>query len=115
MSAPTHPIIREALAAHEVFRKLGFTSDEIFIRPTRQNELFVTVQRAGKEFNFSLGQHDLAMVDVIKQWADATVWWNTGDNAERQDLFDRSEVRKNVVPIIVSLTSKGFAVKRSDA
>lgn len=31
MSTPTHPIIREALAAHEVFRKLGFTPDEIFL------------------------------------------------------------------------------------
>jgi hypothetical protein len=114
VTAPAHPIIREALAAHEVFRKLGFMPDEIFIRP-RPNELFVTVQRAGKEFNLSLGAHDLDMVAVIKQWADATAWWNTGDNGERQELFDRSEVRKNVVPIIVSLTDKGFAIKRSDA
>lgn len=114
MTAPTHPILREALAAHEVFRKLGFAPDEIFLRP-QPSELFVTVQRADKEFNLSLGAHDLDMVAVIKQWADATAWWNTGDNGERQDLFERSEVRKNVVLIIVALTEKGFAIKRSDA
>ena len=113
-AADIHPILREALAAHEVFRKLGFTSDEIFLRP-RPGGLFITVQRAGKEFNLDLGKHDLDMVAVIKQWADATVWWNTGDESERQDLLDRSATRLNVVPIIVLLTDKGFVVRRSDA
>ena len=114
MTAPTHPILREALAAHEVFRKLGFTPDEIFVRP-QPGELFMTVQRTDKEFNLSIGTHDLDTTELIKQWADATVWWNAGDQAEQQDLFERSEARKNVVTIIVSLTSKGFVIKRSDA
>lgn len=114
MTAPTHPIIREALAVHEVFRKLGFTPDEIFIRPL-PSKLFVTVQQAGKEFNLDLGAHDLDTVTVIKQWADASAWWNTGDNGERQEMFETSEVRKNVVLIIVALTEKGFRIKRSDA
>jgi hypothetical protein len=75
----------------------------------------MTVQRASKEFNFDLGAHDIATPDLIKQWADATAWWNTGDNAERQRLFDTSEVRKNVVMLIVALTEKGFRIRRSDA
>lgn len=115
MNAPTHPIIREALAAHEVFRKLGFTPDEIFIRP-RPAELFVTVQRGGLEFNFTLGKHDLGDANsVIAEWTAASEWWNNGPEAERTELFERSETRKIVVPLIIKLHAKGFAVRRSDA
>ena len=115
MNAPTHPIIREALAAHEVFRKLGFTPDEIFIRP-RPDELFVTVRRSGLEFNFTLGKHDFGDVNtVIALWVAATEWWNMGPEAERTEMYERSETRKTVVPLIVALKAKGFAIHRSDA
>ena len=115
MSAPSHPIIREALAAHEVFRKLGFTPDEIFLRP-RPGELFVTVQRGGLEFNLDLGDHDIDDTNrVIALWAAGADWWNTGPEPERRELFDTSEVRKSAVMIIAALQAKGFAVHRSDA
>lgn len=118
MSAPTkpeHKIICEALAAHEVFRRLGFTPDEIFIHP-HSDELFVVVKRAALMFSLTLGKHDINDVNsVIEKWTAAADWWNTGPEPERRELFDRSEVRKNVVMIIAAMQAKGFAVHRSDA
>lgn len=114
MTAPIHPIIREALAAHEVFRKLGFTPDEIFVRPSP--ELFVTVRRGGLELNLSIGTHAMNVDDTVAAWTAGAEWWNTtNDEAARHELYEGSATRRNLVPLMVVLKNKGFAVHRSDA
>lgn len=107
------PILREALAAHEIFRKLGFSADDIYIRP-KPDRLFMTVIR-GAEFNYDLGEHDVEVNSLISQWAAAAQWWNTGDEADRAELLNTSKIRREVVPLIAALHAKGFSVKRSDA
>ena len=112
---PFTDLIFEALCAHEAFRKLGFSPDDIYFRP-RHDKLFVTVQRGGKEFNFDVGPHQRTMHALIEEWKPAAKWWNEHPDREAlKAMYEQSNVRRNVVGLIAALHAKGFAVKRSDA
>lgn len=77
-TAPQHPfsdLIFEAVCAHETFRKLGFSSDEMYFRPSAA-KLHMTVMRGGLEFNFDLGGHVSSVSSLIAEWTRAAGWWN---------------------------------------
>ncbi len=110
--AELHPAIREALGAHEGFRRLGFYPAQIFIKPAA-GQLFITVKRDGLEFNACMGSCDLHIDELRSQWGAAVQWWNGPATEEQRDeIFRAALTTKDSVGVIFALMSKGFDVHR---
>lgn len=117
MPAPTiHPILVEALATHETFRTLGYSADDIYLKP-EPNRLFVVLRHGGKDFVVDLGEHDIGDVNkLITLWKYATAWWNAHAHlAVVKNMFEQSKIRREAVQIIAAMVLNGFPVKKSDA
>ncbi len=101
--------VREALCAQEAFRRVGFTPDEIYCRP-QPDRLFVTLKRSGIEFNADVGRNTVPMADFARVWRASTKWWNE-HGKEALVLYEKSELRKNVVSLTVALVARGFNLR----
>lgn len=114
MTPALSPIVREAIAAHGMLTKLGFSNDDLFLRPTN-DRLFVTIRRSGKEFNLAVGKHTMDVHRIVAEWTTACAWWNALPQDDRAEFVDASMVRRELVQIVAALQLKGFALNRSDA
>lgn len=112
------PIIREAIAAHEHFRILGYPPEDIYFAP-RARDLHVAVKHNGEYFHLRIGEHNTSIVELCEQWKQAAAWWNANANGPDKEackeLFETSLVRREAVNIITALALKGFPTHRSDA
>ena len=105
---PFSDIVFEALCMREIYRRLDFQPDEIYFRPMNEN-IFMTVRRAGLELNYDLGPHGRNQPSLAAEWTEASRWWNEfPDAAALKQTFERSKVRLDVVGIILALHRKGF-------
>jgi len=103
------PILLEALAVHEAFRRLGFTPDEIFIRPAPPR-VYMLVRRSGMEFAVDAGENTVPMHEFGAAWTQAAEWWNAHP-PEGEAVWNSSRVRANVVGLITALVDSGFALR----
>lgn len=107
------PILKEALAVHEAFRRLAFTPDEIFISPSKE-KVHVMVIRGAHRFAVCVGENTIPLVQFEDVWMAATSAWNTGVALEQRAIFENSLVRRDAVGLVMALIDKGFSI-RSDA
>ena len=110
-----HKIIREALCAHEIFRRHGFSADQIFVSIARAAELAggppclgVEVHHQGKEFRLRVGPSGTMTDDEMQTvWRAAVAQFNAGP-PEAIRMLHASEVYASRVEIALALQSKGL-------
>lgn len=110
-----HPAILEALGAHEWFRRIGFTNDQIFVG-LQDGLLFTAVVRDGRTHAVKAGACEIDLEALLLVWRDACAWWNRAANdAEKLDIFEGSKIRRGSVHVLTEMVVAGFAVKPADA
>lgn len=111
----TRPI-NEMLATHELFRKMGFKADDLFVRFGANGEMQFELRNQKAEFAInivggdSILQPDGRLWEQLRdEWQRAVDWWN-GDapEFERHTLYNGSTIRKEAVGIIMALKNKGI-------
>jgi hypothetical protein len=112
-----HPAIREYFGYHELFRRLGFSPDELIplVGPLEdggpEDQLFFVLESQGKRFTAMCGQvkdfatfnADLAVfVDALQK--------KTISDADLKLMWEWSSCRANVVEILEAVRAKGFEI-----
>ena len=112
---PWPPFIEKLLGMHEVFRKLGFPAEDLFVQHfTVSGEVqFVcrkTINGKVEEFtsHIALG----ISAEQMRTWLDAAEWWNNKavPHSERQPIYDAlwTKYGFEAVPLVTKLTLRGF-------
>jgi len=110
--------IREALAAHEILRTLGFPSADIYVRSCK-TFLQVVLRSQAKEFVIDIApvngpDRDLERLcdtadQFTKAWQDAVQAYNvTFTDSQRKEILEESKVRENAVDLLAAMILKGF-------
>jgi len=112
------PALREALAVHEAFRRLGFTADEIFLKlgpmhgsPSVHTHLQVVLRAQDKAFTVDIDAAAAGVVDDVRaSWQALVSWWNSPDTPEleRKELWTSSQVLKDGAAFCLALLERGF-------
>lgn len=121
--AEVDPTIREWLFAREMLRRLGFSSDELFmaVHPTGKvlldgqrhdldkPTLFLRVEAQGKQWSWTIGPTDLPVEQIQDHFEAAAAFWNAGGFAP--DSLSRSAVFAQKVDLVQALYAKGFRLE----
>lgn len=110
-----HPAIKEALAVHECFRRLGYRSEEIYIFPPGHSNkdkktIFVFIKWIGNPNSFSC-EIDIPcdMPDFLDRWQEAADWWNhKATEDERKEIYQNSKILKVSMDLIIALRMNDF-------
>lgn len=104
------PAYREALAVHEVLRRLGFDVDDIYFMLDKQT-MSVVLKAQDQQFVINVGQ--VRKADATKFARDlsraAEGYNKTFTDAERKEILHSSSVYANSVILTTELVMKGFA------
>ena len=101
--------ICECLAFHEAFRRLNFSSNDIFVYFGRQG-VKVVLRTQGKEFVVAVDDRDwpCGTEERIKQWSEAVRAWNGSmTDAERKSIYESCVIGR-ATELIVALDRKGI-------
>ena len=107
------PII-EALCAHEAFRRLNFSADEIFIGQTDAGQLLVVLEHRGQKFTIDVVDHERETWEILPDQEFAEVWssaasvWNTLPPLEASRVYEQSEIRSKAVFLLAKLVQMGL-------
>lgn len=100
--------LNEALAVHEVFRRLGFPADDIFVGADIE-KLFVELRSQGKTFVVTCGHGDYAQEQIAEGWTRKCNAWNkTMTHEERELIYRNSSILKQSVKLLFALRTRGF-------
>jgi hypothetical protein len=111
-----HPTFREAIAAFELFRRMGFTPDQIFWHlngnePLERRYMFAMLKAQGKEFNFRLGIVKLSWEEWQREWVKLSEYFTDEmPQSLRDRIFNESEAYSQRVPLLAAIVKKGFRV-----
>lgn len=122
--ADLHPAIRECLAIHEAFRKLGFPPEKLFLGLNQKPKQFLYVQlKAEKEFVVianppaaAASKTKWTQASLTAAWKRAVRAYNTDGtpasftDAQRQELFEASWIAHNIVDLISGIVLKGIKI-----
>lgn len=106
--------IKEGLAYHEAFRKMGFPPEEIFFGHTDGSDgqgiaIAIVLQAQGKRFTCTI---HTGLQEPLKQvqdrWSAATAAWNVADDDELDAIWTKSEVCRRKVEFIAAMQARGF-------
>lgn len=113
-------VIRDALFAHEVLRRLDIPPDDIFFAVNRHGssldclDVSVVVRTAGKEWvwNMAVIEAPLGIEPeaeaLVKEWTAAVEFWNTCDPGIDLWGFSKSRVLRMGLMAATSLHAKGI-------
>lgn len=109
------PVLREALAAFEVWRKMGYPAEQIFFACDRDGYIAMILRPDKVTFTYACGRTKMTREEATAAWAKAAEIWNTGlTGDERKHIYESSYIRKNVVGLLAGMTRKGLRVKKPD-
>jgi hypothetical protein len=113
-----HPVIRAAIGAHEGFRKLGFSSDNLFCElaatpgaPAGQVGVFMTLQSRGKAFRVGVGYWAANDEPGARAaWTSAVTAVNAHEvsEADLDRIWAESYPCRDKVGFVTALLDKGF-------
>ena len=109
-----HEILIEGICAFEVFRQLGFPSEDIYFAAHTDDvppTVSLAVKRGGKMFTLALGPRPKGIDDkeIEKEWTTLANDYNAGKwDPGFHDIFYGSRARSQAVNIIMALTAKGM-------
>ena len=104
--------IREALALHGIFRRMGYSSDDIFFHADPVTRIVaMQLQHEGKTFTVSTGSLMLYSRDeIIEMWQKAGECWNKTSEEEALRIVGNSKARMNLVMMVAAMIERGFEV-----
>ena len=100
-------VLKEALATHEMFRKLGFLPSEIFI--IINESIGVAVKAQGKETSVRIGEASRLFDEMMSLWKESVHAWNNEfTDSERNEIWENSLARKNATWVCGAMLALGF-------
>ncbi|MFI5296670.1 MAG: hypothetical protein ACHREM_01115 [Polyangiales bacterium] len=102
--------LREMLCVFESFRRLGFTSDQIFAAHDGTRVSIVLQYAGGLQFVVRVGETQLSEAAFKASWEAAAVAWNLGSEAVLDRLWSQSDAREQLVPLVSALRLKGVPI-----
>lgn len=111
-------VIKELLATHEILRRLGFRSEDIYCC-YYSNQIAVVLKTQGMEFTITCGEPGMSGPKFAELWTRACALWNGTEpgmtGTSRAMIFHNSEmISMGVFPLVNALKSKGFTVPMFD-
>jgi hypothetical protein len=106
-----HPTFRNALGVHEVFRRVGFTPEDIFVHRNPDGEMHVAVVQGEKRFAVTVG---FVPHETEEAWADD---WNALTYAVIEKRVSERDFRRCLeecgllgasVPFLMAMRAKGI-------
>lgn len=121
------PAIRELLAAHEIFRRLGFLPQNLYVDiypngcghppPCKGLHVQFALRIGGKEtepvFKIDINED---CSDVSENWTKAVEWWNSSERnkEELNEIYWNTSAGRNKAQLLIALGKKGLLVHSSD-
>lgn len=113
-------VVRNVLGTHEVFRKLGFSADDLYVSlnrtpevPVTQVGVFVILKTQGREFSVTCGGWPMGKDDELQAlWNRAVDAYNSGDLSDRdgQRILEESPAFRRAPELLLLLKDKGFQI-----
>lgn len=107
------PAMREMLATHDAFRKLGFTPDDIFVHYNSDGTVLVAVHgKDDREFAVTCGHVDLSREGFVREWTRVVEAVRSASfpQADLDRMWIESLVYRERVTFVASLVAKGVYV-----
>ena len=111
-----YKVFREALAAGEAYRRLGFRPDDIYLvaKPLGPSGCLHAVElqliTQGKRFALECGTIGKPNEWLQQRWAEAVDYWNTAPEPVRSKIYAESRAREASLRIVLTLRSNGFVL-----
>lgn len=125
---PTDPRLLEALCVHELYRKLGFSSEQIHLTVAKEADetcedyghvcLYVSIALNGAkisedlsnkdEFHVRVDRYAGSQAELATLWTEAAAWFNGATDEELITLYEASRARKWMVMIMARLQERGI-------
>lgn len=108
-------VLKEALAMHEAFRRMGFAAAEIFIAPglgASGDEVLMVLKAQGLTYAVSCGSVAESEREVVAAWVVAAAKWDDKSLSDewRLEIWAKSLARRDLVAMIGRMFGKGFRV-----
>jgi hypothetical protein len=104
-----HLLVAETWAYHEALRRAGFKSDDIFVvGDANDGEVFVLLKAQGKEFSMRVGPRGMPVEEFEAMWKQWCVDIHDVPEAELQEIWQTSLVRRQVARLVYALNVQGF-------
>lgn len=104
------PAIETLLCLHEIFRRLGFLANDLYVDTFADGKAQFALRHGGP-FEDAVFRIDIweDCTNVLKDWPEAVAWWNAQENLdEMKKIFDRSDARARQVELVMKLSAKGL-------
>lgn len=126
--ADVDQVLLEALCLHELFRRMGFSADDVFIMLSRaanpasailpkglrpgDRAMFVSLRAQDKEYNVIMGALPCPEDDFAKAWGTAVETYNTATQEETDPIWQQSLIVKQWATVVLDLNGMGFVIPR---
>lgn len=101
--------IRELLALHEMFRKLKYPSEELFVSTYRTGQVQFVLNHRNEIFTIdvAIGQD---VTKVSEEWGKAVEWWNNPatPEEERQAIYKEFSAVRDATTLVSKLMQRGL-------
>lgn len=111
--------IREALAVHEAFRRLGFKPEDIFVAPGEgPNDLMkiaLAMKFSPKDFfivDIETSPQGMTRDELMSMWPSIIEAWNAAPEEVLQKIWDESDVSGNGFALMMALQRKGVKLPK---
>jgi len=102
------PVLLEALAAHELFRTLGYSAADIYMN-LADSGLEVLVKEGDISASVRVSKTCPSLDSFSKEWRQAVRWWSKeAVESERQSIFESSNCRRDAVKIVANMIFLGM-------
>lgn len=104
--------IKELLALHEVFRKMGYKPEELYVVPYKTSgAIQFWLDHKGKCFVVDVASGE-DTEKIVADWPKAAEWWNSKDTSdlERASIYKQSKLLRGggIGSLVAALTLRGF-------
>ena len=102
------PVVREALSSWQFFRRLGYTSQQIFTGSDGE-KIVVQVKWRGEIFTIGVGPaKGISNEEWPELWSDAAEVLNSAPDEEMHRMWESSDVLRNTVDLLVAMERQGI-------
>jgi hypothetical protein len=113
LTNPPSAAVRDCLFAFELFRRIGFTAEQIFagivpVPPRGQLVTAAVLKHEDKEFVWTLRATHHTEASFKSEWLEATAVWNAAPPTQDVWGFTRSEVFGMRMNVVRAIASKGI-------
>lgn len=106
--------LKECLAVWEALRTLGFQAKDIYLLVT-PDSVGIEFDAKGERHAILAGKCSLPADEIQRQWLDLAQWWNAvATHAEKEDLWLKSKVGQDPMPLLSALVVKGLMPNRAE-